>query len=395
LRIAVLALYNALLNFLDALANVLAVALFNFSVVELGVLNAVWTLVYILPVRVAGFMADRGLFKKMSFVSAFTTASSTALLALSITIRAKPLFYTAYTLHAIAYAFGLVSVNSCILEVYDSSLWKRATRRLATRVLLLEALIYLLASRAGLEWFTGNALVLVLTISAASVLYAISMPQPKLLIERTLYKLEKSFAKLLSSTPLSLYWIPLNPVEKTWILEKRFREGGVTATAALACLAVFRFSNEILFTPLPAVLYSQGLGFQSLLLVYGFARLLATVFVNLTPSNPATKGVVYTALLTRVLAATLLYSITVPASITPVPLSALIAANAALGIAIYSLYVEATYGYRTGTYMLVNELAGFAGSLLSGYMIRSAGPSAATYTVLASALTIAVVAGRV
>jgi len=392
LRIAVLALYTALLNFLDALANVLAVAVFNFSVVELGVFNAVWTLAYILPVRAAGFMADRGLFKKMSAVSAFATASSTALLALSITARSRPLLYTACTVHAVAYAFGVVSVNSCVLEVYDSNLWKAATRRLVTRVLLSEALIYLLASRAGLEWFTGNALAFALIAAIVSVLYAVSMPQPKLLIERTLYKLEKSFAKLLSSTPLSLYWIPLNPVEKTWILDKWFRRGGVTATAALACLAVFRFSNEVLFTPLPAVLYSQGFSFQSLLLVYGFAKMLATLLVNLTPSNPATKGVVATALLTRVLAAALLYSTAIPASFTPVPLSALIAANAALSIAIYSLYVEATYGYRTGTYMLVNELAGFTGSLLSGYMISGMGLSAATYTVLASTLIIAVVA---
>jgi len=395
LRLSVLALYVALLNFLDNLFNVLGVVLFHFTPVDLGVFNAVWTAAYILPVRVAGYMADKGLFKKMSFISTASLTLSIASLAAALSTSSSPLLYAAYTAHAFAYAFGRVSVDSSLLELYESRLWGWASRSLTVRVLVFEALAYLAVSRLGVLGLVSNLHYFTLAATAAALLYIAFTPQPTLLIERTLYKLERSLARTLSaihSTPL--YLPALSSLDKPRVFEKRFSEGGVSAVSVLICLFWLRLSSEFLFTPLPAVMISRGYSSSTLMAVYGFARLLAVLLLQLMPRDLLKPQTLIAVPLTRAIAVAALYSfMAIPAPAVAF-LSLIYTANSILYVALYSLYVEATYGYRLGTYTLFNELVSFIGSLLSGYAYRALGVSIVLLTAFTATAVITLLARR-
>ena len=363
-----LSLYLALLNVLDLVFNLIGLKIYGFTVVELGVFNAVWTLTYIFSARVANRLADKGLFKKMQTVSFTTLVFSSIVLFSALNTHNLILFYTAYCLHAVTVSYARISTFTSILEYFDSSKWKSVNRGFIKRILVIEGLVLLTLAFTGFKTLVSNIYYFLAILVISSLLAVKAIPQPTLMIERIMFSIEKNLMRMLTPirATLSLGYQTIDLPDKLGVLRDAFIGGKIGVYAILACLIGLRISNEYMLTPLPYHMMASNYGVESILIVYGSAKLLAPILLGFTPSTVTNKGSLLTASTARLLASiALYYSINSLAS-TILFLSIIFLVNAVLDAILYSLYIEATHGYKTGYYMLVNELTGFTGSLTSG-----------------------------
>jgi len=379
-----LGIYLALINMLDLLFNLVGLRLYGFNVVELGVFNAIWTLTYIFSARTANYFADHGWFKKMQTISftSITLMSITLLFALDMS--SKPLFYISYCLHAITASYARISIFTSMLEYFDSSKWRAVNRGFIKRVLLFEGFSLLIVALAGFKTVINNIHYLLLMVIIVSLVSIKVIPQPMLMIERLLFSIERNLMRMLTPirAGLSIGFQSIELPDKLSVFTEVFERGGVGVATILLCLIGLRISNEYMLTPLPYHMLAHDYMVESILIVYGFAKLLAPLLLLFIPTSTRSPGSLLSAILARLIASIALYSMITSLPLTIILLSVIFLVNSVLEAILYNLYIEATHGYKTGYYMLVNEFTGFTGSLTSGLIYMFYGVNAIIASII-------------
>ncbi|MET1159555.1 MAG: hypothetical protein ABWW65_01205 [Thermoprotei archaeon] len=391
----VFAVYIALLGVLDLVYNVSGLVVFGFTVVELGVFNAMWTLIYAFSIRMATHTADRGAFRANSLSSILALIPSLILFGIALNSGIKPLLYTSYALHAVAVSCIRVSALTSILEGYDSSVWSRANRGFLVLVLIIEGLFLTGISLTGFSNLLANYSLLAVLATLIGILAFIVTPQPVFMIERIMYRIEKSLTRMLLPVRalLALDYYSITIPDKLSIATRVVSGYKVSTGLVIIALVFLRISNEYLLTPLPYYLLNHlYLSINGVILVYGLAKLLAPLLLILVPYRGAAKGYYVVTLFTRLAAAIIMYllaSTEVHAVLLLVPI---LFTNTLLDTLLYSLYIESTYGYKTGYYSLVNEISGFMGSLTSGLLYIMLGvPAILVVAVLSTLILLALI----
>jgi len=387
------ACYLALLNVLDIIMNLTGLSIYRFTVVELGVFNAVWTITYIFSVRIATRIADRGEFKKNLALSLALILVSLSTLYYSLASHNKVLLYIAYSAHAVAASSLRVSVFTSILENYESYKWSRVNRRLVQTTLLIEGLVLALLSQIGFKAVVSGIAYLSAITVVLAVLSLVSIPQPTLLIERILYRIEHSLSRMLlpARAALAADYYSIGVPDKQRIAG--FREKVASVGLVLICLVGLRISNEYVLTPLPYhMMNSVGLGIETIMWIYGLAKLVTALLLSSVFAGTPSKGYFGLALAIRLLSSMALYTFFDQAFLPVLLLALTLYSNTLVDIALYNLYIEVTYGYGAGYYSLVNEFSGFMGSLTSGLIYLFFGVPAILVLIVLSTMVFVLLA---
>ncbi|OYT39205.1 MAG: hypothetical protein B6U89_04495 [Desulfurococcales archaeon ex4484_58] len=365
----IIALYLAFMNSLDLLFNLTALKIFNFSIIELGFFNGLWILTYICFVRIAGKFVDQGLFKKSLAISVFSIVSSMIIYIYAVDSLFKFILYASYMIHAVAVSFTRLAASTSILEYYESSKWDIASKNFTYLVLFSESILLIMFSMNGFQDTVYNSQLLLIPLIITGILSIKYIPQPTLMIERTLFSIEKNLSKMLIPVhaSLSLGYQSINTPSKLQIINRIFNSAIIKPSTILVCLIALRISNEYVLTPLPYHMFNVALYTpDQVLFIYGFAKLLSSFLILFLSINIISRGSRVSAIIARLISAFIIY-LYINNTALVIPLLALILyANALLDSVFYTLYIESTHGYRTEKYSLVNEVSGFTGSLTSG-----------------------------
>lgn len=389
MRLTILALYLALINTFDLLFNTIAINMFNFNYVDLGVFNALWTFIYILSTRFTNQLVDKGFFKKTIALSILFNISMSIVLMQSIVSKNLLLLYVSFSLYAVVVSETRLPIYTSILEYYDNSKWSSVNKALISRTVVFEGLLLLVYSHIGFKLVIENIYLLIIIVLILNILAVFSIPQPILLIERVVFRIVKNINKMLTPARSSLIisFQPIHLMDKSNIYSDLLTKSFVEKRSILIALFGLKISNELLFTSLPLILIrNMSLSVDSILQIYSFAKLLAFILLIAISLNPINPSSMITALFLRLASTTLLFIGGLGVSLIPILISLVFYNNALLDSALYNLYLETSSGYRTSDYTITSEIACFTGSLISGYLVTHIGLSAIITSVFLSTI---------
>ncbi|MEM1619992.1 MAG: hypothetical protein QXU52_04505 [Fervidicoccaceae archaeon] len=373
------ALHAALVSVADVLFNLIAVDSYEVTAIELGLLNAAWTLAFVVSVRTVGRVADLGSPRSAMLVSAMTFNSSLALLFLS---RSLTGLAAAYCLHAVAASLVRPSVTSALTEVDLGPSWASSVKRFLSLAILLEGACLLLISRilsTNVEALTlcGPLALAALLIDSLAILL---FPEVVIPLQRKVYSIERSLRSLESRAKfvelLSLFSSsPSSPFPDRLRKASRMLARGASLRSVLIGLVALRLSSELALTPLPYVLLGPArLEANEVALIYGCAKLAASLLMLIFPVISAGSLSLLAIARASAFSLLLLYGAREGDVLAlSLALAAIYMLNGLADAALYASFLDNTSGYRSGLYVIVAESTNFLGSLASGYVFNEVG----------------------
>ncbi|AFK51682.1 hypothetical protein TCELL_1259 [Thermogladius calderae 1633] len=375
LYIAGLAL--ATLGVMDLLVNIVAVRLLNFTLIELGILNALWTAAVIPSLRHSNVLSNAGLTKRPTLIGFLVFASFFPLFYMSVMWKSATLLYTAYVLHAVTYSYVKTGCQTAVLESYPSHQWSHYSRRLAQLAVLFEGLLLLGISRVWsslLEaWYFQLIAVFVL---AGNALLILEIPQPSLRFEKILTRIESYLKKGLTRIHgyLTISSLDYADGEKVNTIIERFVKDGISLSLIAAALAAFRVGNEYLFTPLPFVFIRlMGLKTPDVITLYGVGKMIGFTVMLVLPPKVVSKGAFTLATLIKIVSVVGIIFWRPDLGFSSVLLAAIYISNLVIDTTIYTLYVTTTSGSNVGLFNMVAEASSLVGTLTSGFVMTILG----------------------
>ncbi len=377
--ILVLSIYLAIVTVFDLLFNLIGLKVFGFTVIEISVFNTFWTFTYALGAKFSNDLVDRGLFKKSSILSVVSMFLSITLLIPALNHVDRILLYTAYLFHGIALSSTRTTVFASLLEKYESSRWSIVNRRLLQLSLLIEGFLLIIISWYGFGQVFRNIYVIALFIILTGLFAIKYTPNPTLLVERPLFSIEKNLGKIFSATDalLSISYAPLHVPSRIDLVRNYTGLESIKPSTIYYSLLGLRIANKYVLITLPYhMIYSTGIGFDNVIGIYGYARIFASLlmymFINI---DLLSRGSIASTLTIRLLSTILLYMFITNYYVSVTMLTLVFLSYALLDTILYNLYIEATYGYGTGHYVLVNEIGNLTGTLSSGLVYLYIGVS--------------------
>ena len=388
------ALNIGLASIMDLLINLIAVKHFNFSVVELGLLNALWTIVFIPVVRIMDRLADAGRVRLLWYIGSSSMALLQALMYFSLIFHSKQLIYVTYMIHTLVFASTRLAVNTYIFETRDSGSWSKASIMVSRLRLLSESVIILSLALVGFSTIVTSGyiyLAVLFTLLHFSGLLVIH--EPRLKIERVLYRLESMLGMILIPVKglLTLSYLEING--SIPLSTRIYASALVPSGLILLALVGFRLSNEYLWTPLPYYLTRVlELGINDVLMVYGLGRLIAfSLYITVRSNLVFKKGSFAIGILVRLLVLMILNNISNSVLIGFL-LGLIYLANDIIDSNLFLAFAKNRGGYGVGLYSLIGEIISLVGSASSGYIYAVGGSSLiAVLTTVLSMLVIPVV----
>jgi len=386
-----LAAFNiGMVSVMDLLVNLAAVRYFGFNVVELGILNALWTVVFIPFVRLIDRLADAGRVNTMWRIGSVSMLLLQALMSSSIMLNEKPLIYAAYGLHAVVSASTRLAVSTYIFETRSSSEWNESLIVVSRFRLLFESLTIILIASIGFHTVLSSYIYVAVLLVLIHLASSLVIREPSLKLERILYRLESGLDRVFIPVKglLSLSYLEIGGSASLPV--RIYASTGVSTGLIIIGLIGFRLGNEYLWTPLPYYLSrGLGLGMNSILMVYGLGRAVAFLLYSVVRSEIVFKpssfilGVVgrVTILLALMNIGNYLFF--------GFLLGFIYLANDVIDSNLFLSFAKSRGGYGSGLYSLIGEAVSLIGTSTSGYIYNAAGPLAtmALTSVLSLLLT--------
>jgi hypothetical protein len=373
-------------NSLDLLINIVAVRILKFNLQEIAILNALWTLVILFSSIHTEILSQRGCSKRLLLIGFLLLSASLIVLYLSTINTIREALYVSYMLHAVAFIYCRVGVQTSIVENYFSNIWGSINRRVSATTILLDGLFLTLLSILWINVFTlsYSIILLVLYIFTGFLSYLI-IPQPILRLTRLVEKIERNIAVGLIPIDNLLVLSSLDPYMnttqiKTHSLYRRISSGGVGLI--IISLVLFKISSEYLFTPLPYILINMmSLSTESVLMLYGLGKILASILLALIPLSKINNRIFSIAIAIRVFSVYTLLAIKLPSQVLSILLSLIYVCGVVIDISIYTTYLKITSGERITAYTMLGEIASFIGALTSSQALRTLGLTYLSLTI--------------
>lgn len=366
--------YVAFLGLSDVAIDLIAINYYRVDAVTLGLFNTLWIFVYVVASRFASRIAENKGSRPLVITSILTT-----LLLFTYLFTLGNFYYLVISqvLHSLSVALIRNSVSITILNSLDSEEWDSTNRMFFQFSMFFEGIFLYGTSLFSLASLINSATAFSVTFLATSILLFLFMPSSKLSFSRDLFRTEKNINSSLSTISIlsSVGYEPLYSPSKAKMLSRMLEtRHTLTVGDVLVSVAGFRLSNSFFFTPLAFIfLRVLGLSSDSVLAIYGIAKIVASISLSFLPSY-LSKKLAITALIFRLLVMTLLTSSLLTRSyelIVALTLTYLF--NIALDSKLYSLYIEASLASNPSTYSIVSEFSNMVGALTSGYLIALGG----------------------
>lgn len=375
----------ALVNSLDLLINIVAVRILKFNLQEIAILNALWTLVILFSSIHTEILSQRGCSKRLLLIGFLLLSASLIVLYLSTINTIREALYVSYMLHAVAFIYCRVGVQTSIVENYFSNIWGSINRRVSATTILLDGLFLTLLSILWINVFTlsYSIILLVLYIFTGFLSYLI-IPQPILRLTRLVEKIERNIAVGLIPIDNLLVLSSLDPYMNTTQVKTRslYRRISSGVGLIIISLVLFKISSEYLFTPLPYILINMmSLSTESVLMLYGLGKILASILLALIPLSKINNRIFSIAIAIRVFSVYTLLAIKLPSQVLSILLSLIYVCGVVIDISIYTTYLKITGGERITAYTMLGEIASFIGALTSSQALRTLGLTYLSLTI--------------
>jgi hypothetical protein len=375
----------ALVNSLDLLINIVAVRILKFNLQEIAILNALWTLVILFSSIHTEMLSQRGCSKRLLLIGFLLLSASLIVLYLSTINTIREALYVSYMLHAVAFIYCRVGVQTSIVENYFSNIWGSINRRVSATTILLDGLFLGLLSILWINVFTlsYSIILLVLYIFTGFLSYLI-IPQPILRLTRLVEKIERNIAVGLIPIDNLLVLSSLDPYMNTTQIKTRslYRRISSGVGLIIISLVLFKISSEYLFTPLPYILINMmSLSTESVLMLYGLGKILASILLALIPLSKINNRIFSIAIAIRVFSVYTLLAIKLPSQVLSILLSLIYVCGVVIDISIYTTYLKITGGERITAYTMLGEIASFIGALTSSQALRTLGLTYLSLTI--------------
>ena len=375
----------ALVNSLDLLINIVAVRILKFNLQEIAILNALWTLVILFSSIHTEILSQRGYSKRLLLIGFLLLSASLIVLYLSTINTIREALYVSYMLHAVAFIYCRVGVQTSIVENYFSNIWGSINRRVSATTILLDGLFLTLLSILWINVFTlsYSIILLVLYIFTGFLSYLI-IPQPILRLTRLVEKIERNIAVGLIPIDNLLVLSSLDPYMNTTQVKTRslYRRISSGVGLIIISLVLFKISSEYLFTPLPYILINMmSLSTESVLMLYGLGKILASILLALIPLSKINNRIFSIAIAIRVFSVYTLLAIKLPSQVLSILLSLIYVCGVVIDISIYTTYLKITGGERITAYTMLGEIASFIGALTSSQALRTLGLTYLSLTI--------------
>jgi hypothetical protein len=375
----------ALVNSLDLLINIVAVRILKFNLQEIAILNALWTLVILFSSIHTEILSQRGCSKRLLLIGFLLLSASLIVLYLSTINTIREALYVSYMLHAVAFIYCRVGVQTSIVENYFSNIWGSINRRVSATTILLDGLFLTLLSILWINVFTlsYSIILLVLYIFTGFLSYLI-IPQPILRLTRLVEKIERNIAVGLIPIDNLLVLSSLDPYMNTTQIKTRslYRRISSGVGLIIISLVLFKISSEYLFTPLPYILINMmSLSTESVLMLYGLGKILASILLALIPLSKINNRIFSIAIAIRVFSVYTLLAIKLPSQVLSILLSLIYVCGVVIDISIYTTYLKITGGERITAYTMLGEIASFIGALTSSQALRTLGLTYLSLTI--------------
>jgi hypothetical protein len=372
-------------NSLDLLINIVAVRILKFNLQEIAILNALWTLVILFSSIHTEILSQRGYSKRLLLIGFLLLSASLIVLYLSTINTIREALYVSYMLHAVAFIYCRVGVQTSIVENYFSNIWGSINRRVSATTILLDGLFLTLLSILWINVFTlsYSIILLVLYIFTGLLSYLI-IPQPILRLTRLVEKIERNIAVGLIPIDNLLVLSSLDPYMNTTQIKTRslYRRISSGVGLIIISLVLFKISSEYLFTPLPYILINMmSLSTESVLMLYGLGKILASILLALIPLSKINNRIFSIAIAIRVFSVYTLLAIKLPSQVLSILLSLIYVCGVIIDISIYTTYLKITGGERITAYTMLGEIASFIGALTSSQALRTLGLTYLSLTI--------------
>ncbi|MCX8199351.1 MAG: hypothetical protein N3E36_04890 [Sulfolobales archaeon] len=390
--------YMGLLNVIELILNLFTVVVLGANAIVIGLLNAIWTLVYIPSAYLASKLSDKGSVKKLLMSSVILITSSIAVLAKASSITHISI---GFVTHSASIATARLAIMTALLEANDRSKWSSVNKRYVQLVALIEGALLLAISGIGFKALLDKLTLLAFITSLLGVATLLTAPKTLLPIERTLTKLEKTLHRILlpARAITALGYQSLYTPTGYYVFQRIWSMGAEVSLAPIALsLASLRISNEYLFTPLPYFLLRVlNLGIDGALAIYGSAKVIASTALSAIPIefSGKSRAVLIASLAIRAASATMLLCLGPSPTLLSTSITLIYLTNVFIDMAIYIAFVNATAGYRTAMYTVLSEVASLIGATTSGYILASIGPLGILTAVLLLTIVMATIAQRI
>ncbi|MEM0000662.1 MAG: hypothetical protein QXY82_04950 [Desulfurococcaceae archaeon] len=376
--VLLLSLLIAVVNVVDIFTDVLAVIVAKVSAFQLGLLNSLSYVFYIVALYAGSRLSDRGIIKLQVFLVLTCLASYVTLLGIFVHAPGIPALAVMYLLYSSAQALAKTATLTYIHEMHPSTSWNGLLARRVAVTVICEALLLIVISRVGLEAIVCNLVLFTIPILAPVLATLLLIRDPLLKIEKTLYRIDvglKRVERIITSN-LVVYTLltGLSGFRRPSFKLLTSTAQSVNVKRILWALVSFRAANALLLIQLPIYL-GKVLGYapDSMLGVYGLARLVLTLDF-LVPA-PISGGKTYLVMLVRGMLPLLLLmqSSNVAGTMIALVLGLTLYLNSKIDVALYSMYVDALGRVETTKYLLVSEATGFLSTLVSGVVYAAVG----------------------
>lgn len=367
--LALIAITIGVIGVLDILTDVVAIAVAGISAVELGLLNSIAYVAYLLTLMFAQKYAEQGVIRKQLVLVLASLITYTGLMLMFINTGSFMLLLLSYMLCPAALAYARLATLAYIHEGFESHSWTKALNARFVLVSLSEGFFLWIASMTLRRDVYYTTVLLSTTAIAACAASFVFVKEPTLKIERHLFKVESTISYLESTISKFLEYTSLSESSLYYNVKfaKLYKLPKLSVSTILLSLIGFRLGNTITLTPLPAILSkTQGITLSDVLVVYGLSRVLAIAgIVGLA------SGVLRMLFYMLTPLAWLALAVSSNATLAGLLLGFILYVNSDFDVVLYSIFIENTRGRGTSAYIILGEIASFVGAFLSGYVYKA------------------------
>ncbi|MEM1678360.1 MAG: hypothetical protein QXV81_06070 [Ignisphaera sp.] len=358
----VVSLVYGILVSLDPILFVFIGYTLNVSGIYLGMLGAIWSIVYITASKLLNRVADEGNNRLLILLSLLCLPLSYIGIVLVNNLTA----ILSYTLHAIATASMNIAISVTMLENTDSELWSNASVLQKSISNFSRGFTLLLLSRNILSIHSIFWLSFLSTVASLLLLPSISLP-----FERRFYKLSRDINEIGMYIKASSSVLFLDkPAVARYVFSTSWNtRSTVSLYRVLIAIATATALGDYIFTVLPLILKSY-VTLTSMWMAYGIAALFSS-FIVLLFRNLSIGRRSFAIFIAVARTCLLVFGLAMVRDL--VTLATYIIFSSLLymlvDVVLYNIFIEGSAGFSTANYFTCREIGSIIGSIVGGVMI--------------------------
>ncbi|ADM28588.1 hypothetical protein Igag_1791 [Ignisphaera aggregans DSM 17230] len=364
LWIIIASLAYGILAFLDPFLFTYIAYNLSVSGLYLGILNALWSISYIVSNRLLNNFADSGHNKLLLAISILSISISMPMLSNLNLLNGV----IAYVLHSISMASMNLSLSVTLLEYIDSEMWKNITSLQKALSNITRGMMLLIAAFFRSVLTIENMIIIAIIFSVLSLL---AMPSILFTFERNMFRFYRNLRSLSLYLKASSSLMFIDRPKVAISIFEKYWNYGQTISIPRIIIAVLMVTalGDYIFTVIPYVLRNI-VSLQGMWIAYGIAAILsALILLIVVNAEWSSKSLALGLIMSRMLI--LIIGFNYVRNETTLTLYIVVSSLLFLliDVTLYNYFIEGSAGFNTSLYFISREIGSIVGSILGGIFI--------------------------